>query len=137
MAYETHQSIEAVAAGGPGLAFVAYPRALNNLPNPVIWYLLFFGMILLLGFASQCAETEAMCTMIVDLKADYFARSKKRRPLFVAFCCLSCFALAIPMTTQAEVYNSSLTDVCKFFKKKMEIFQKSKCLNLRNNTLPP
>ena len=110
MAHEIGQTVDQVAAGGPGLAFVAYPRALNNLPMPILWYLMFFGMILLLGIASQCAETESMCTMMVDLKPEYFSRSKKRRPIFVALCCLFCFCLALPMTTQGGMYLFQLCD---------------------------
>jgi SNF family Na+-dependent transporter len=42
-----------VAEKGPGLAFIAYPRALSMMAFPQIWSLLFFIMILLLGLASQ------------------------------------------------------------------------------------
>ena len=110
MAHETGQTVDQVAAGGPGLAFIAYPRALNSLPYPRVWYLLFFGMLLLLGIASQCAETESMCTMMVDLKPHYFSRSTRRRPLFVALCCLLCFCLALPMTSHGGMYYFQLCD---------------------------
>ena len=56
--------ITEVAEGGPGLAFIAYPRALQQLPCPALWNVLFFLMIIFLGLASQCAEVEAMVTMI-------------------------------------------------------------------------
>ena len=42
MAHEIGQTVDQVAAGGPGLAFVAYPRAINNLPMPIVWYFMFF-----------------------------------------------------------------------------------------------
>lgn len=42
-----------VAEKGPGLAFIVYPRALNMMPWPHLWAVLFFVMILLLGLASQ------------------------------------------------------------------------------------
>ena len=41
---------------GPGLAFVAYPRALSMMPLAPIWSALFFFMLFLLGVGSQvCA----------------------------------------------------------------------------------
>lgn len=70
--------VEEVAQGGPGLAFIVYPRALTNLPAPNIWYIMFFGMILLMGVSSQTAETESMITMIVDLMPKFFNKHPRR-----------------------------------------------------------
>lgn len=38
---------------GPGLAFIAYPKALSMLPAPSFWSVLFFLMILFLGLDTQ------------------------------------------------------------------------------------
>lgn len=38
---------------GPGLTFVVYPEALSTMPLPPLWSVLFFFMMIILGFSSE------------------------------------------------------------------------------------
>lgn len=38
---------------GPGLAFIAYPRAVAMMPLPQLWAVCFFIMVILLGADTQ------------------------------------------------------------------------------------
>ena len=58
--------IEQVAAGGPGLAFVAFPYALAQLPGSAWWSFVFFSTLVTLGIDSAFSITESVLAAIVD-----------------------------------------------------------------------
>ena len=66
MAKRLGVSVENVAEGGQGLAFVAYPEALSQLPLPWLWAVLFFFMLFLLGLDSEFALLETALTAMYD-----------------------------------------------------------------------
>ena len=53
MAKITGKDISDVADGGPGLAFVAYPSALSQLPFAPFWSVLFFLMLIFVALDGQ------------------------------------------------------------------------------------
>ncbi len=58
--------VNEVINGGPGLAFVAFPYALAQLPGAAWWSLIFFFMLVTLGIDSAFSITESVLAGIVD-----------------------------------------------------------------------
>ncbi|CAH0725352.1 unnamed protein product, partial [Brenthis ino] len=98
--------IDDVAEQGPGLAFVAYPEAILQMPIPQLWSILFFFMLFILGLGSQFAGIEAINTAIVD----QWPQLRKRYWMVTAFTCFSCFLLGLPMCFSGGVYLFTLLD---------------------------
>ena len=57
---------QSCSISGPGLAFIVYPEAVSLLPGSKIWALLFFTMLLALGFGTQFSILETIVTIILD-----------------------------------------------------------------------
>ena len=71
MAHVTSQTgqpipVNEVIEGGPGLAFVAFPYALAQLPGAAWWSLIFFFMLVTLGIDSAFSITESVLAGIID-----------------------------------------------------------------------
>ena len=71
MAFVTAQAgnaveVENVVDAGPGLAFVAFPYALAQLPGSAWWSFIFFFTLVTLGIDSAFSITESVLAAIVD-----------------------------------------------------------------------
>ncbi|XP_041374202.1 sodium- and chloride-dependent glycine transporter 1-like [Gigantopelta aegis] len=109
MAHVRGVDVSNVTASGPGLAFVAYPEALANMPITPLWAILFFFMLCILGFSSQFSIVETVMTAIIDEFPRFF-RTNKKRVLFRIGVCLGGFILGMPIVTQSGSYWLDLID---------------------------
>uniref|UniRef100_A0A3B5M7W6 Transporter n=1 Tax=Xiphophorus couchianus TaxID=32473 RepID=A0A3B5M7W6_9TELE len=109
MSYEQNVPISEVAESGPGLAFIAYPRAVSMMPFSSLWAGLFFVMIVFLGLDSQFVCVESLVTAIVDMYPTVFRR-KNRRELFLLGVVLFSFLMGLIMLMEGGMYVFQLFD---------------------------
>uniref|UniRef100_A0A8C6UUU9 Transporter n=1 Tax=Neogobius melanostomus TaxID=47308 RepID=A0A8C6UUU9_9GOBI len=98
MAEEQGVHISTVAQSGPGLAFIAYPRAVSMMPLPQLWSVCFFLMIIMLGLDTQFVSLEALMTSVTDLYPQLIRRGR-RRELLLLFICVVCLLIGLVMVT--------------------------------------
>ncbi|KAL8222166.1 UNVERIFIED_CONTAM: hypothetical protein K2H54_075066 [Gekko kuhli] len=109
MAQEQGMSISEVAESGPGLAFIAYPKAVTLMPISQLWSCLFFLMLIFLGLDSQFVCVESLVTAIVDLFPEIF-RKKGRRELLILGIAVICYLLGLLLVTEGGMYVFQLFD---------------------------
>lgn len=106
LAHQMGVDVKNVARDGPGLAFIAYPEAVLQMPLSQLWSVLFFLMLFTLGLGSQFAGVEAINTAILDK----WPHLRKKRALVTLGTCVVCFLLALPMCCNGGIYIFTLME---------------------------
>lgn len=114
MSAETGLPISEVVKGGPGLAFIVYPKAITLMPGAKFWGATFFVMIFLLGIDSQFVCTEGIVTSTCDLFPEIFqtkeARKTGAREKLVLFICSLSLFVGIPMIMRNGIFIFTIFD---------------------------
>lgn len=104
MAWTSDTPVAELAASGPGLAFVVFPKALSLMPLAGLFSALFFLMLLSLGIDSAFSLIEPATAAILDTNQ----RAKVTR--VSAWICLAAFVTGILYTTRAGLYFLDIVD---------------------------
>ncbi|XP_070559787.1 sodium- and chloride-dependent GABA transporter 2-like isoform X2 [Ptychodera flava] len=109
MAHEQGTEVGKVVDSGPGLAFIAYPRAVSLMPVAPLWSFFFFFMIVLLGLDSQFVGVEGVVTAIGDLIPHIIYKGYNRE-IFIAIVCFLSFLVGLAMVTEGGMYVFQIFD---------------------------
>ncbi|XP_078068164.1 sodium- and chloride-dependent neutral and basic amino acid transporter B(0+)-like [Mustelus asterias] len=101
MAHEQDKPVSEIAQSGFGLAFIAYPEALAQLPWAPLWSILFFFMLITLGLDTQFAGLETIFTTLLDQFRPFL---QSKRLYLTAAVCMLLYFLGLVYVTQAGIY---------------------------------
>ena len=103
MAEQQGVAFEEVVAAGPGLAFVAFPKALSLMPWATFFSILFFLTLLTLAIDSAFSLLEAIDTTIAD-------KTKMKKKYIALIFCGLCFLAGLIYTTNAGLFFLDVVD---------------------------
>lgn len=96
--------IDQVAIGGPGLVFIVYPEGLSQMPAPTVWAVLFFLMMVVLGFSSSFSIVEGVFIAATDEFPRIFGpenpNNKRNNTIFRGVSCIIFYLISLPMVTR-------------------------------------
>ncbi|XP_042528111.1 sodium- and chloride-dependent betaine transporter isoform X2 [Dipodomys spectabilis] len=109
MSQEQGVPISEVAESGPGLAFIAFPKAVTMMPLSQLWSCLFFLMLIFLGLDSQFVCMECLVTAFLDMFPGQLRRRGRRELLILAIAIL-CYLVGLLLVTEGGMYIFQLFD---------------------------
>ncbi|KAK6182353.1 hypothetical protein SNE40_010061 [Patella caerulea] len=107
MSHQTGLGVAEIIRTGPGLAFIAYPEALGQLPIPQLWAVLFFLMLAFAALDSMFVNVEVCVTAITDSIPQ---STPKLRLMITAATCFLMLLVSLIFTSQAGIYIYQLVD---------------------------
>ncbi|KAI0229899.1 Sodium- and chloride-dependent glycine transporter 1 [Lamellibrachia satsuma] len=111
MAGQKGVDVADVATSGPGLVFVVYPEGLTQMPIAPLWSVLFFFMLMTLGFSSQFSMVECFFSSCIDEFPGIFRKNKRRLLLFRGGMCVVFYFVTLSFVTDGGFYLLNLIDV--------------------------
>ena len=87
---------------GTTLAFVAYPAAIAKMPGSVVWAILFFLMLMMIGLGTMCISVHTVVTAIID---EYPRQLYKHRLKVLLAICVAMYFMGLPFLSQVSRNN--------------------------------
>ena len=109
MAYEMNVDVSEVATGGPGLTFIAYPKALSLMPGSSIFAVFFFLMVISLGLDSQFVAVEGFSAQVMDAIPQMF-NFKRSREVFITAIIIVSYLAGLFMVSEGGMYIFQIMD---------------------------